>query len=361
MRGYNKQVSSSKRDLLSIKKAGLYCEAGDFYIDPWGSVEKAVITHAHADHARSGSQHYLAHEQSAPILHHRLGSELKIEGLAYGQTVTIRGVKVSLHPAGHVLGSAQVRVEYEGKVWVVSGDYKLDVDGVSTPFEPVKCDVFISECTFGLPVFRWAEPATVHQAINTWWAQNAKLGVATLLVGYSLGKMQRLVKYLDTSIGPVVAHGSISRLNEVVRGMGIELPEIPTYQAELHASWLPRAMVLLPPSALDSPWQLRMQPQSVGYVSGWMQMRGVKRRRALDQGFVLSDHADWEDLQIAIKATGAQRVIMTHGYTDIFSRWLQERGYESAVFETLFSDESTESTAESSLDQQSVTPSEVAS
>ncbi len=325
-------------DLVIQRPQGLYCPAGDFFIDPWRPVARAVITHAHADHARGGHMHYLAAAAAAHVLRTRLG-DIALQTVAYGEAVTINGVRVSLHPAGHVLGSAQVRIEHAGRVWVASGDYKLQPDPTCAPFEPLRCDVFISESTFGLPIYRWAPPAEVFAAISAWWAANAAAGRTSVLFCYAFGKAQRILAGVDASIGPIVVHGAVEPLNAAYRASGVTLPATQRVSDVTDKAQLARALVLAPPSAAGSPWMKRFGDYSDAFASGWMQLRGARRRRALDRGFVLSDHADWPGLQQAIAATGAQRVIVTHGYVPVMVRWLRERGLQADAFDTEFGDE----------------------
>ena len=325
--------------LLSFTDKGIYCEKADVYIDPWKPVDYALITHAHADHSRWGNKHYLCTNLSKPIIQHRLGQDISIESVEYGEVRNIKGVKFSFHPAGHIIGSAQIRVEYKGEVWVASGDYKLEDDGFSTPFEPVKCDVFITECTFGLPVFAWKEPTVVFEQINQWWMKNKEEGKATILCGYSLGKAQRLLQGVDHSIGEIYTHGAIENTNQVIRGMGVELRETIYVDPNDKKKDYAGSLIITPPSALGTAWQKKFHPFEVGIASGWMNLRGPRRRRSVDRGFVLSDHADWNGLLSAIKATECEKVIVTHGYTSIFSQYLQEQGYDAAIESTEFEGE----------------------
>ena len=319
-------------ELVVRRPEGLYCPPGDFYIDPWLAVPRAVITHAHADHARAGHAHYLVSAQSENVLRARFGN-LPMQTLAYGEIVTQNGVCISLHPAGHVLGSAQVRLAYGGQVWVVSGDYKLAADPTCTAFEPVVCDTFITESTFGLPIYRWPESHDVMQSINQWWASNASQGRSSLLYAYAFGKGQRLLAGLEHSIGPIITHGSFDALNAAYRQSGVALPETQRV-TDVSAIDKKRALILAPPSAASSPWMKRFGEVSHAMVSGWMQVRGARRRRAVDRGFVLSDHADWPGLLSAIQATGAERIIVTHGNTAALIRWLKESGRIAQSFET---------------------------
>src|SRR5271165_822456 len=325
-------------DLVVPTDRGLYCAAGDFYIDAWRPVPRALITHAHGDHARFGSEVYVCERHTAPILKKRLG-DVAIETVAYGETVVRNGVDVSLHPAGHVLGSAQIRVAHRGEVWVASGDYKLEDDGVSAPFEPQRCHAFITESTFGLPIYRWRPQAEISASIDAWWRDNAASGRASVLYAYALGKAQRVLAHIDASIGPIVCHGAVEPFNAIARAAGVALPltrmagEIETKAA------FGRALILAPPSAAASPWLKRFGEYSDALASGWMQVRGNRRRRGLDRGFALSDHADWPGLLAAIEATGAARVLATHGSVGPLTRYLCEKGIEARVLATAYGDE----------------------
>ena len=332
----------SAKPLLEFNDNGIFCAAGNFYIDPWRPVKYAVITHAHSDHAKWGHENYLAHTLSREILKYRLG-EINLQTLEYAQSTIKNGVEISFHPAGHIIGSAQVRVAYKGEVWVVSGDYKLEDDGVCQPFEPIKCHSFISECTFGMPVYKWVPQQEIFTSMNNWWRQNIEEGKTTVLVGYSLGKAQRILQGLDLSIGKVYTHGVIENTNEALRRNGVVLNPTTRVTTELNREELRKGLVLCPPSSVGTPWMRKFYPYSFGYCSGWMALRGAKRRRAADRGFVLSDHADWDGLIEAIKATQCETVYLTHGYTAPFSRYLAEIGYDAHEAHTLYGgDESNE-------------------
>lgn len=332
-------------DLVVARPEGLYCPPGDFHIDPWRPVDRAVITHAHSDHARSGHRHYLAAAPGAGVLRSRVGS-VDLDAVPYGEPRVHNGVRISLYPAGHVLGSAQVRLEYEGQVWVASGDYKLQKDGTCDPFEPVRCDVFITESTFGIPVYRWDEVDSVRADINAWWAANAAEGRPSVLYCYAFGKAQRILHGLDGSIGPIVAHGAVETLNRVYRASGVALPPTVTVNDVADAAALRRALVLAPPSARGTPWTRRFGDHADAFASGWMRLRGARRRRGVDRGFVMSDHADWPGLGQAIAATGAQRVIVTHGSTAVLVRWLNEQGVRAESFTTEYGAEEDEGGAD---------------
>ena len=334
-------------DLIIERPAGLYCPPGDFYIDPWRPVDRAVITHAHADHARTGHGHYLASVRSAGVLRSRLGA-ISLQAVAYGEVVEHHGVRVSLHPAGHVLGSSQVRIEHGGRVWVASGDYFVsgetdDHNLTCDPFEPVRCDCFITESTFGLPVYRWRSQREVYADINAWWSANAEAGRASLLMGYSFGKAQRLLAGLDERIGPIVVHAAVEPLNRAYRAEGVRLPLTRLISEVSDKASLRRAIAIGPPSVQSSSWARAFTVGGIeasdAFASGWMQLRGARRRRAVDRGFVMSDHADWPGLQRAIAATGAERVIVTHGYEAVMVRWLEQQGLQAGSFKTEYGDE----------------------
>ncbi len=330
------------QDLIVQRPEGLYCAAGDFYIDPWRSVERAVITHAHADHARSGHRHYLAAEPGEAVLRSRLGQGIALQSVQYGEVVKHNGVTLSLHPAGHVLGSAQVRLQHGGQTWVASGDYKVAPDATCAPFEAVRCDVFITESTFGLPIYRWRSDSEVFAEINAWWAANAAAGRASVLMCYSFGKAQRILSGVDASIAPIIVHSAIQTLNTAYRDAGVTLPDTKLVSEVLDPADFKRALVLCPPSAAAGPWIKRFGDFSDAFASGWMQLRGARRRGSYDKGFVLSDHADWPGLMSAIGATGANRVIVTHGSIPVMVRYLAEQGLQAGSFHTEYGNDAAE-------------------
>ncbi len=320
--------------MLELTGNGLLCVPGGFYIDPWRPVDRAVLTHAHADHARPGSRRYLASREGESVLRRRLGAEASLDTLAWGETRVLDGVRVSLHPAGHILGSAQVRLEHRGQVCVVSGDYKIDPDPTCSPFEPVRCHLFVTESTFGLPVFRWPKEETVHADIRSWWAANREAGRASLLLAYSLGKAQRVLAGQHGTEGEICAHGAVFAMNELYQEAGRPLAATRWVGSLPDDHDYSRSLIVAPPGAASSSWVRRFGPVSTAMTSGWMQIRGTRRRRALDRGFVLSDHADWTGLLAAIEATGAEEVWVTHGYGRALSRWLEEKGLATRALET---------------------------
>ncbi|WP_238602777.1 ligase-associated DNA damage response exonuclease [Fimbriiglobus ruber] len=324
--------------MAEISDDGLFCRPGGFHIDPWQPVDRAVVTHAHSDHARPGSHSYLAAVASEHLLRTRLGS-INLETVPYGAVIEHNGVRVSLHPAGHVLGSAQVRLEYRGEVWVVSGDYKLEPDPTCAAFEPVGCHTFITESTFGLPIYRWDPAAALFAQINAWWRANREAGKASIIYAYSLGKAQRVMAGVDSSIGPIFTHGATERVTRAYRESGVALPPTePVADAVRGKTWA-GALVIAPPSAAGSTWVQKFEPAATAVASGWMRVRGTRRRRAVDRGFVLSDHADWPGLLGAIGATGAERVLATHGSAAVLARWLRDQGKDAGVLVTRFGDD----------------------
>ena len=320
-------------NVLTFTDRGIYCSAGDFYIDPCAPVPRALITHGHADHARDGMGSYLATKSAAPVMKHRLGN-IKLDTIEYGQTLKIGGAVVSFHPAGHVPGSAQIKVEVGGQIWVASGDYKTVNDGLSEPFSPVKCHTFITETTFGLPIFRWTPQDMLADQLNTWWATNAAQGRFSILSAYALGKAQRLMNTVNTDIGPILTHSAIENTNGILRAQGIALPKTIRVTPDLNIKDYMGALVLATPSAMTGTWSRRFGHAATAFASGWMTVRGVRRRRGVERGFIMSDHADWDGLNNAIAATEAEKIFVTHGYTAQFQRWLTEQGYDAHVVST---------------------------
>ena len=340
--------------LVEFTDKGLYCAQGHFYIDPWRPVEKAVITHAHSDHARAGSGSYLCHRLTVPLLELRLGpaaiggassapggslSRGIYQGVEWGEPVFMNGVRVSLHPAGHVIGSSQVRIEYQGEVWVVSGDYKTEDDGISGAFEPLRCHVFITESTFGLPIYHWNPQPVIFGALRDWVAENRARDKTSVLIAYSLGKAQRVLVGLEPTGVDVYVHGAIWNVHQALVSAGVVLPPVQRVLPDMPKEWFRGKIVIAPSSAEDSPWMRRFPAYAVGVCSGWMQVRGNVRRRNADAGFALSDHADWSGLLSAIEATGAEKVFVTHGFQAALSRYLNERGIEAAEVRTEYGED----------------------
>jgi putative mRNA 3-end processing factor len=324
----------AENDLIRASDRGLYCAAGGFYIDPWRPVERAVITHAHGDHLRAGSAEYHLASAGLRIARHRLPAHARVRAFDYGESFEFGDTRVSLHPAGHVLGSAQVRIEHAGRVWVVSGDYKRDADPTCRPFEPVPCDVFISEATFALPAYRWPDTGTTALQILEWWHSNRERGLASVLFAYALGKAQRVLAELSKlTADSVFVHGAVAGLVDAYREEGVEM--LRTLPATVAGDTdYAGALVLAPPSAAGSPWIRRFGEHRTGFCSGWMRIRGDRRRRGYDRGFVLSDHADWPSLLRTFRETGAKRILLTHGYTDAMCRYLRDQGVDASAVPT---------------------------
>ncbi len=329
--------------LVKLTPEGLYCPAGNFYIDPWRPVDRAIITHAHSDHARAGSRHYIAHKSSLGILKLRLGMDSHITPVDYGAPMQWGTATVSLHPAGHVLGSAQIRIEAEGRVWVVSGDYKRGFDPTCEPFEVVKCDTFITEATFAAPIYRWQEGSMIAKEILGWWRKCAADGSSALLFCYAFGKAQRILAELDRLAEvpdePVLLHGAIEPLVEAYRTEGVAMRPTQRLTDQISSAQLVGRLVLAPPSAYRSPWMRRFRKFETGFASGWVRVRGALRQRGHDRGFVLSDHADWPELVDTIKDTQARRVLVTHGRTDLLIRWLASEQIHAEELRTAFGED----------------------
>ncbi len=315
--------------LLEFTTKGIYCEAGDFFIDPWQSVDKAIITHAHSDHAKPGMKHYLTHHLSREVLKLRLGKNISVQSVGYGEPVFFNGVKVSLHPAGHLPGSAQIRVEYKGEVWVNSGDYKVEDDGLSQVFEPVACHCFITETTFGLPIFDWAPQQQIFEEIKAWWKSNQENGITSIINAYSLGKAQRLLHNLGNESGDIYVHSSIYKTNEALKASHLKLPDCKEIPASFDFDSKAMPLIIAPGSFLNGPGSELVGPIRVANCSGWMAISRLKNQTK-QKGFVLSDHADWKGLISAIKATGASQIITNHGYTKSFARYLNENGFSAS-------------------------------
>ena len=324
--------------LIQFTDRGLYCPQGGFYIDPWRPVDRAVITHGHSDHARWGNKNYLCHHHTLPILQLRLGPN-HYQSVDWNEPVIMNGVKVSLHPAGHIIGSSQVRVEYLGEVWVVSGDYKCENDGLSGQFEIVPCNTFITESTFGLPIYNWKPQQEIYADMQQWIKELNNDGKTAVLTAYSLGKAQRILQPISETGIPIFLHGAVYNVHRALIDAGWKLPAAKRVELDAPKESFKKSVVIVPGSAIGSPWMKRFTPYAVGSCSGWMQVRGNVRRRNVDAGFALSDHADWNGLLQTIKATGAEKVFVTHGFQSAFSRYLNEIGIEAGEVKTEFGEE----------------------
>jgi len=359
MKLYRANVCCIGMALITFTNKGIYCKRGDFYIDPWKPVNLAVTTHGHADHVKWGNKAYLCHTLTKPILDQRLGEGLKIETLPYGSSININGVKVSFFPAGHVIGSSQVRLEYKDEVCVISGDYKTEDDGISGAFEPVKCHTFVSESTFGLPIYKWQPQDAIFDQIKNWVSTNHDRNKTSVLVAYSLGKAQRLIKGL-AGYDQIYVHNSIANLNDRFIGSGVDLPKTIRISAETKKEDLQNGIVIVPPALAEGRWIKNLNNAATGVCSGWMQVRASRRWRSADAGFALSDHADWPGLLSAIKATEAEKVFVTHGYTATFSKYLNELGVDSEEVKTQYGIDEEEEKAELTADSVNIVEGDIA-
>lgn len=329
--------------LIEFSDKGLYCRTGNFYIDPWKPVEKAVITHAHSDHARWGSKFYLSHHDTKPLLQQRLGNN-QYQSIGWKETIYLNGIRLTFFPAGHIIGSSQIRVEHNGEIWVVSGDYKLENDGLSGQFEPVKCHNFITESTFGLPIYKWKMQQEIYASMQNWIQKNQSERKTSILIAYSLGKAQRLLLPVSEITDKIFVHGAVYNIHTALVNAGWKLPFVKKV-FDATKEELQGAVVIAPSGAEGSPWLKRFTPYEIGICSGWMQVRGNIRRKNADAGFALSDHADWNGLIKACKETEAECIYTTHGFQSVFTRYLNEQGIYSKEVKTEYGDDETEETS----------------
>ncbi len=337
-------ASGRPSDLIVTTPEGLYCPSGDFHIDPWRPVERAVISHAHADHGCRGCSELLASADGRALVEHRFGGKgTNVTSVGYGERITLKDAAVSLHPAGHVLGSVQVRVEHAGRIWTFSGDYATAHNPTCRRFEPVRCDRFISECTFGLPVYRWAEPPTQTEELAGIVQAILDHGDHAVIGAYALGKAQRILAMLgDRVTAPILCHGAVESINDIYRAEGVALPKTQLANAA-NLRGAGRACILVaPPSAMAGPWIRRFQPNRTVIASGWATTRAVQRRRSADHHLVLSDHVDWPGLIAAVDATGCREIGLTHGFTTACARWFEESGLLAETYATRFTDRPSE-------------------
>lgn len=322
---------ASSSEILTVDENGIYCPKGDFYIDPWKPVKTALITHGHADHLKSGHKEYYVPMKSKALMEHRLRDAPKYSITLYNfdETFEINGVSLSFHPAGHILGSAQVRVEVGNEVWVASGDYKRVTDPSCQPFELVKGDGFISEATFGLPIYRWNSSEKVIDEIIDWWSRNANEGKPSVLFCYVLGKAQRILAGLAKKItelpkSVLYTHGSMDRMNQIYRDEGVNLLDTEN-ATQQEGNKFSEDLILAPPSALRTQWMKRFKRCETAFASGWMRVRGPRRMSGYDKGFVISDHADWPSLITTIKETQANEIRLLGSNSQFLARFLREQ------------------------------------
>jgi len=314
--------------MLELLRSGLFCEAGNFFIDPSGAVDHAVVTHAHSDHARRGAKKYHTAQSGVSLVKARLGQKIDVSGHEFGAPFFLGPVKVSLHPAGHILGSAQVRLEYKGQVWVASGDYKREPDPTCEPFESVSCDVFITEATFGTPAYRWSKTSDLGREIFDWWQKNRAQGKNSVVCAYSLGKTQRLLGVLaPLAERAIYLDPAATALTECYRREGIKLAR--SICLSEVSEPLSGELVLAPSSFLRSQRLSLLGDHYVtAFASGWMAQAGGYANQ-YDHGFTMSDHADWDDLVRTVKESGASRIYVQHRGHGALVRHLRALGLEA--------------------------------
>jgi putative mRNA 3-end processing factor len=317
-------------DILALTPSGLCCKRGGFHIDPTRPVDKALITHGHSDHARPGHGSVLATQETLDIMRLRYGDNFagQTQAIGYGETLTLDGVRVSFHPAGHVLGSAQIKVDADSLRIVASGDYKDVADPTCAPFEVVPCDVFITEATFGLPVFRHHDATgEIEKLLRSVVVFPDR---AHLVGAYSLGKAQRVIAMLRAAAygEPIYLHGAMEKITRYYESRGIDLGTLTLVRGSSKAELAGR-ITICPPSAMTDLWSRRCPDPVPAFASGWMRVRARARQRGVTLPLVISDHADWDGLTATIAATGASEVWVTHGQEDALVHWCQTRGLKA--------------------------------
>lgn len=310
---------------LKVLQQGLFCSSGDFFIDAWSPVPVCIVTHAHGDHAYAGHGLYIGTEETLKIVKQRISKDLPTQTLSYGQKIKLGNCWISLHPAGHILGSSQIRIETGNCITVISGDYKRAPDDTCLPFEVVECDIFVTESTFALPIYRWPSNEEVFQQVISWWRENSAQNHPSILFCYALGKAQRLMSLLALQNEKnVYLHGAIFSITRLYEQMGISMiPFVPASDSAKGKDFS-QDLILAPPSAMGTAWMKRFPGCRTAFASGWMEVRGTRRRKALDRGFVLSDHADWNALLRTIEESKAKVVLTTHGNSATLARYLRE-------------------------------------
>lgn len=313
--------------MLVLTSKGLYCPLGHFYIDPSGAVDHAVITHAHSDHARKGSKNYYCVRSGSDLLRTRIGQNINVKVFSYGETFCFNGVDVSFHPAGHILGSSQVRLQNANEVWVASGDYKREKDPTCEPFEVVECDVFVTEATFGTPAFVWKNNDLLGKEIFQWWQDNAASGYNSLVFAYSLGKTQRILGELHAlAQKPVYCHSAAGAINDCYRQQGIDLAEAKCLSSLDSDRVLRGELIIAPQSFLKSAQVSVLGGKyKTAFASGWM----AQRNFSYDHGFLMSDHADWNDLVRTVQQTKARKVFVQHRGNGALVKHLRQLGLQA--------------------------------
>ena len=331
-------------DIFMSTRSGICCSAGGFYIDPIRPVERALITHGHSDHARAGHGAVLATQETLDIMRLRYGENFagSTQAVCYGEKLKLEGARVSFHPAGHVLGSAQIRVEYNGLRAVASGDYKDISDPTCVPFELVPCDVFITEATFGLPVFR--HPDTAGEILKLLRSIELFPERAHLVGAYTLGKAQRVIALLRAAgyDKPVYIHGAAEATSRYYQSRGIDLGRIGLVR-DANKADLAGHIIVCPPTAMSDRWSRHFPDPVIAFASGWMRVRARARQRGITLPLVISDHADWDGLTATIAGTGASEVWVTHGQEDALVHWCRTKGLKARPLDIVGYDDEEES------------------
>lgn len=322
----------SSTTLLIYTSRGLYCPLADVYIDPHKPVQRALITHGHSDHAILGHRYYLSTPITAAINKFRLGNFIQVQTIEFGDPIYINQVKFSFHPAGHIPGSAQIRVEYQGEVWVVTGDYKTERDKVSGAFELIRCNTLITETTFALPIYQWKPQAIITKEILDWYQDNLRQGKSSVLLAYALGKSQRIIESIPTDI-PIYTHGTVHNTNEVIISAGLHLRPSTKVSSRVSKKDIQKGITVAPASVLNTPWIRSLQEPVTATASGWMALNNNRKKQAADYGFTLSDHVDWNALNEVVFSCGAEKIWLTHGYTTDYARWLESKGMSTYCIE----------------------------
>lgn len=311
--------------LIQNTPKGLYCPLADVFIDPQKPVTRALITHGHSDHAVTGHRYYLCTKLTEAVIKLRLGSFIQTQVVGFGERITINNVHFSFHPAGHIPGSAQIRIEHKGEVWVITGDYKTEPDKVSGDYELLKCDTFITETTFALPIYQWQPQSHIMNEILNWYKYNLTLGKSTIVLAYALGKSQRIIQNIPDEI-PIYTHTTVEDTNKVLREAGLKLRKTIQINSRVSKKDIQRGIVIAPSSILNTPLMRSLESPGLGYASGWMALSRFRKQQAATAGFVLSDHVDWNELNLVIHECGAENIWLMHGYTKEYKQYLTAIG-----------------------------------
>ena len=315
---------TSRQNLISQKSQGLYCESANIWIDPYKSVEKAIITHAHSDHFTNGCREYICSIETGLLLKKRFGNNINLKTVEYDKKFLINGINFSLHPSGHILGSSQIKIMTDSETWLITSDFKRQKDKTCKSYERLKTDFLICESTFGLPIFNWESTNKIIDKITKWVNQSEDS--TSILFCYSLGKAQRLLSELNRqNFKNIYVHKSINNINTIYKNLGIELEEAKIFDNNLEINNLKDCLLLLPPSLNNQNFLKKFKRFQTGFASGWMSIRALKKRSGFDKGFTISDHADWNGLIKTIKESEAKRVFLNHGDGESLANFLRDK------------------------------------